>query len=197
MSVMILMASVSDYMSGSSASLSLYENVYSDENRGRFQKGAYEFSYESAYVAQGSYSGIRTTFRTSEAGDDYHELVLFVPSHGEFQVGYLSSNGTYELKTPSTPFTLKAEETTGVTDRFDRPRPLMVELCRWKRVARDQVSKKSVSLSGCNIHVESMSISEGKLNFYGNFGCEPDGQDNIASGTFTIVDGKLGVSKVD
>ena len=147
LSVLILMASTSELMSESYATLAINESAYSIYEDIHFDKSAYDFFYESAFIAQGSYSGIKATFRTSEANDEYHELILFVPSHGEFQVGYRSTKGEYELKVPSTPFAFRAEETAGVTDRFDRPRPLMVEVSRWKRVASDQVSSSVIQCS--------------------------------------------------
>ena len=71
---------------GNSASIVLSGGGSADEP-GTLPPGSFVLNYEEAFVAQGSYSGIRVFFNTRDRGADHHELTLFIPSHQEFRVG--------------------------------------------------------------------------------------------------------------
>ena len=100
---MILLLSMilgGEVMAGSSASIDL-----SGES-GALPPGSFVLVYEDAWVAQGSYSGIRVTFKTQGQGADHHELTLFIPCHSDFsgsfecsskETGY-NASGKFEVK---------------------------------------------------------------------------------------------------
>lgn len=164
---------------------------------GALPPGSFDLCYEEAWVAQGSYSGIRVIFKTQGRGADHHELTLFIPSHAGFSVGYDSSRGEYVSRIPETPFTFRPEQSAELKDRFGRPRPLKVEFTHWKQSGKQSWSPKSIQFTACEITVESMSIKEHALNFTGSFECSSKEPAHNASGRFAVNGGELGVSKVD
>ena len=183
-------------MAGSSASIVLSGGTLGGEP-GILPPGSFVLGYDEAWVAQGSYSGIRVIFKTQGQGADHHKLVLFIPSHSEFSVGYDSSRGEYTSRIPTTPFTFHAEQSAEVKDRFGRPRPMMVELTHWKPSGRQSWSPRAVEFTDCEIKVETMVIKEHTLTFSGNFECSSKETAYNASGRFAVNGGQLGVSKVD
>jgi len=170
----------------------------SDGEPGGIPPGSFDLGfYEDAFVAQGSYSGIRVTFKTQDQGADHHALTLFIPSHGDFSVGYASSRGEHTSRIPEAPFTFRAEQSAGVKDRFGRPRPMKVEFAHWRQVAEQSWLHSYVEFTDCEIQVESMFIEAHKLTFSGGFVCRSKQPALSATGRFAVNAGKLGVSKVD
>ncbi len=62
-------------MVGSSASIALSGCTLGDE-RGVLPSDSFVLGYDEAWVAQGSYSGIRVVFKTQSQGADFHELTF-------------------------------------------------------------------------------------------------------------------------
>ena len=122
--------------------------------------GSFDLSYEEAWVAQGSYSGIRVSFNIQGQGADHHELTLFIPCHSDFSVGYDSSRGEFLSRIPTTPFTFYAEQSAGVKDRFGRPRPMKVEFTHWKQSGKKSWSPRSVEFTACEIEVETKALND-------------------------------------
>lgn len=151
----------------------------------------------TAFVAQGSYSGLRLTFRKALKKENYLELVLFIPSHAKFGIGYDSRKGAYALDILKLPFELDAKDTAGVTDRRKRPRPLKLTLTRWKRASSDSWSTDGTEYSACTVKVEAMSVKDQTLTFRGSFTCAAPKKGRKADGEISIEGAKLGVSKVD
>ena len=181
---------------GNSASIVLSGGIL-DGEPGNLPPGSFVLSYEDAWVAQGSYSGIRVIFKTHGRGADHHELTLFIPSHLDFSVGYDSAVGEFVSRIPEVPFTFRAEESAELKDRFGRPRPMKVEFTHWKPSGKQSWSPRSVEFTACEIKVETMVIKEHTLTFSGKFECSSKETAYNASGRFAVNGGQLGVSKVD
>jgi hypothetical protein len=180
----------------SSASIVLRGGILGGEP-GILPPGSFDLGFDEAWVAQGSYSGIRVTFKTQGQGADHHQLTLFIPCHSDFSVGYDSSRGEFISRIPTTPFTFHAEKSAGMKDRFGRPRPMKVEFTHWKKSGKQSWSPRSIEFTDCEIKVETMFIKEHKLTFSGSFECSSKETDYNASGRFAVNGGELGVSKVD
>jgi len=194
MNLMILLLSMilgGEVMAGSSASIDLSGEA------GALPPGSFDLRYEGAFVAQGSYSGIRVTFKTQGQGADHHELTLFIPCHSDFSVGYDSSKGEFLSRIPATPFLFHAEQSAGEKDRFGRPRPMKVDFTHWKQSGKQSWSPRSVKFTDCEIKVKTMLIHEHMLTFSGSFECSSKETGYNASGKFEVKGGELGVSKVD
>jgi len=199
MNLMILLLSMvlgSEPVAESSASIVLSGGILCGEP-GILPSGSLDLRYEEAWVAQGSYSGIRVVFKTKGRGADHHELTLFIPSHSDFSVGYDSSVGEFVSIIPEVPFTFRAGGSAELKDRFGRPRPMKVELTHWKKSGKQSWSPRVLEFTGCEIEVETMLIRERKLAFSGSFECSSKETGYNASGKFDINGGELGVSKVD
>ncbi len=183
-------------VAGSSASIVLSGGTLGGQP-GVLPPGSFDLGYEEAWIAQGSYSGIRVIFKTRGQGADHHELTLFIPCNSEFSVGHDSSRGEYTSRIPTTPFTFDAEQSAGAKDRFGRPRPMKVEFTHWKQSGKQSWSPRSIEFTACEIKVETMLIHEHTLTFSGKFKCSSKETAYNASGKFEVNGGELGVSKVD
>lgn len=159
--------------------------------------GPYLLPFAEAFVAQGSYSGIWVKFYDRCEDAEYDQMSLFIPSHGEFSVGYDSSKGAYHSRIPELPFRFQTEQSADIYDRRGRPRPLKVELSHWRRRAKDQLSRTSIEFTDCEIVIQEMAIRDNTLSFSGSFECSSEDPERSVSGQFSVNEAPLGVSKVD
>ena len=160
-----------------------------------FREESLTLPFAYAFVAQGSYSGLRLSFTTPDQDSDHYELELFIPSHAEFGIGHDRSTGSFGVRSPGTPFILRSEACADVVDRFGRPRPMMMKMIFWKRSGKNHWSPRSIDFDTCGIEVERLTVEDGRLAFSGRFECL-SGKVG-AAGRFDVEGGELGVSKVD
>ena len=193
--IALLLALGAGAMSEDSARITLTGDLSPGEEL-KFAPGSFNLPLEEAYLAQGSFSGIWVKFSDQHDDADYHQLSLFIPSHGEFAVGYDSSKGEFCSSIPEVPFSFRAEESE-VHDRRGRPRPLNIELAHWHRRAKDHLSKASIEFTDCEIVVQEMAIRDNTLSFSGTFECCSQESEHRASGSFSVHEAELSLSKVD
>jgi len=160
-----------------------------------FREKSFTLPFAHAFVAQGSYSGLRVSFTMPDRDSDHYELELFIPFHAEFGIGHDRSTGSFGVRSPGTPFILRSEDCVDVVDRFGRPRPMMIKLIFWKRSGKNHWSPRSIDFDTCGIEVDRLSVEGGRLSFFGRFECL-SGKTG-AAGRFDVEGCELGVSKVD
>lgn len=156
-----------------------------------------DLSFTDAFVAQGSYSGIRMIFSTCCEDSDHRKLSLFIPSHNGFGIGYDSSIGDFISSIPQIPFVFHSEHSRDVHDRRGRPRPMGITLSNLHKIGKQHWSDNRVEFSDCKLSVSAMSIENRKLAFTASFDCRSEQPAYNASGMISITDAELGVSKVD
>ncbi len=164
---------------------------------GGLAPGSHTLAYHRAFVTQGSFSGLRLTFRSDKTPRGYLELQLFIPSHGDFAIGFNNREGVCTLRTPKQPFAVTARSTAGVKDRRGRARPLTLSLKRWVKTSPRAWSTPGHSFTGCMLKVERMKAAGKKLTLKGSFTCKAPRDQREVRGTLAIKGVELGSSKVD